>query len=92
MAPECEIDYIGIRPGEKLHESMISEDEARQTIELEDRYVIQPAHSWWATREVNFTPVVDETDVRYTQRKGAKDMAVERVGYFADGVRLTPTA
>ena len=47
IAPECEIEYIGIRPGEKLHESMISEDESRQSIELEDRYAILPAHSWW---------------------------------------------
>lgn len=47
VAPECEIETIGIRPGEKLHESMISVDEARQALELDDRYVIQPAHSWW---------------------------------------------
>lgn len=48
MAPECEIEMIGIRPGEKLHESMISVDEARQSVELADRFVIQPAHPWWA--------------------------------------------
>ncbi len=47
LAPECDVDFIGIRPGEKLHESMISNDEARQSVELEDRYVILPAHSWW---------------------------------------------
>lgn len=47
MAPECELETIGIRPGEKLHESMISADEARQSVELDDRYVIMPAHSWW---------------------------------------------
>ena len=34
---------VGIRPGEKLHEVMISEDDARTTVELEDRYVILPA-------------------------------------------------
>ncbi|MCK9246530.1 MAG: polysaccharide biosynthesis protein, partial [Anaerolineaceae bacterium] len=43
MAPEAEIRIIGIRPGEKLHESLISEDEARTTIELPDMYVVQPA-------------------------------------------------
>lgn len=47
MAPECEIGFIGIRPGEKLHESMISVDEARQSVETDDRYIIQPAHPWW---------------------------------------------
>ncbi|MEZ4711341.1 MAG: UDP-N-acetylglucosamine 4,6-dehydratase (inverting) [Caldilineaceae bacterium] len=47
LAPGCEIEVIGIRPGEKLHESMISEDEARQTVELADRFVILPAHPWW---------------------------------------------
>jgi UDP-N-acetylglucosamine 4,6-dehydratase len=47
IAPECEIQHIGIRPGEKLHEMLISEDEARQTVELDDMYVIQPAHPWW---------------------------------------------
>lgn len=48
LAPECEIGIIGIRPGEKLHESMISVDEARQAVELDDRYVILPAHPWWS--------------------------------------------
>jgi UDP-N-acetylglucosamine 4,6-dehydratase/5-epimerase len=47
LAPECEFEFIGTRPGEKLHESMISVDEARQAVELEDRYVILPAHPWW---------------------------------------------
>ena len=47
IAPECEVDFIGIRPGEKIHESLISIDEAHQTIELDDRYIIMPAHPWW---------------------------------------------
>jgi len=45
IAPECEISYIGIRPGEKLHEVLISEDEARYTLELDDMYVIQTAQA-----------------------------------------------
>jgi UDP-N-acetylglucosamine 4,6-dehydratase len=48
LAPECEIEVIGIRPGEKLHELLISEDEARQAVEVADRYVILPAHPWWS--------------------------------------------
>jgi UDP-N-acetylglucosamine 4,6-dehydratase/5-epimerase len=47
IAPGCEIETIGIRPGEKLHESLLSEDEARNAVEVEDMYVIRPAHPWW---------------------------------------------
>jgi UDP-N-acetylglucosamine 4,6-dehydratase len=47
VAPGCEIEYIGIRAGEKLHEVLVSEDEARHTLEAEDMYVIQPNHPWW---------------------------------------------
>lgn len=46
VAPNCEVDYIGIRPGEKLHEVLLSEDEAWHAVELEHMYVIYPAHSW----------------------------------------------
>jgi len=47
IAPECRIKEIGIRPGEKLHEVLVSEDEAPQTLELDDMFVVRPAHSWW---------------------------------------------
>ena len=47
IAPGCEVEKIDIRPGEKIHEVLISEDEARQTLELDDMFVIQPAHAWW---------------------------------------------
>lgn len=47
FAPKSKVKYIGIRPGEKLHEVLISEDEARHTIELPDKYIIKPVHPWW---------------------------------------------
>ncbi|MFZ3071408.1 MAG: polysaccharide biosynthesis protein, partial [Anaerolineaceae bacterium] len=47
IAPEAQVDIIGIRPGEKLHESLISEDEARTTVELADMFVVQPAAALW---------------------------------------------
>ena len=48
MAPGVPHRITGIRPGEKLHEVMITEDDARTTLELEDRYVIEPAFRWWS--------------------------------------------
>jgi UDP-N-acetylglucosamine 4,6-dehydratase/5-epimerase len=60
IAPGCEIETIGIRPGEKLHEVLVSEDEARNTLEVEDRYIIQPSHSWWRRENwVNGRPLPD---------------------------------
>ena len=47
VAPGCEIEFTGIRPGEKLHEVLISQDESRYTLELDDMFVIQPRHPWW---------------------------------------------
>lgn len=47
IAPDCEIVEIGIRPGEKLHEVLLSEDEARHSIELDSSFVITPMHPWW---------------------------------------------
>ena len=47
IAPGCDVESIGIRPGEKLHEVLLSEDEARHTVEMDGMYVIQPAHPWW---------------------------------------------
>lgn len=50
IAPECEIEIVGIRPGEKLHEVMVTQDDARHTIEFEDYYVITPEFAWWGDK------------------------------------------
>ncbi|MEK4698579.1 UDP-N-acetylglucosamine 4,6-dehydratase (inverting) [Solibacillus sp. FSL R7-0668] len=47
IAPECKTEIVGIRPGEKLHEAMIMEDDARHTLEYPTYYVISPELSWW---------------------------------------------
>ena len=47
IAAGCEIETIGIRPGEKLHEVLVSEDEARNAVEVDGMYIIQPSHPWW---------------------------------------------
>ena len=62
MAPQLPHKVVGIRPGEKLHEVMVTEDDSRSTVELPDRYVIEPAFHWWKRRsfaEDGATPVAD---------------------------------
>ncbi|MCK1986499.1 UDP-N-acetylglucosamine 4,6-dehydratase (inverting) [Lysinibacillus fusiformis] len=50
IGPECKIEIIGIRPGEKLHEAMIMEDDARHTVEFDNYYIIKPEFPWWSKK------------------------------------------
>ncbi|MGE5402911.1 MAG: UDP-N-acetylglucosamine 4,6-dehydratase (inverting) [Ignavibacteriales bacterium] len=47
IAPEAKKEFVGIRPGEKLHEIMITEDEARHTKEFSDYFIIEPEFAFW---------------------------------------------
>ena len=60
ICPACQQDVIGVRPGEKLHEAMIGEDDARVTLEFDDHFVIQPSHSFWSHKDY----LVDRPDGR----------------------------
>jgi len=53
IAPQAEIEVIGIRPGEKLHEVLINTDEARATVELDDMFIVQPSGSLWFGHDWN---------------------------------------
>jgi len=50
IAPKCEHKIIGIRPGEKLHEVMITKDDSRHTLEFEDYYIVEPEFHWWSNK------------------------------------------
>lgn len=47
IAPGCEQETMGIRPGEKLHEAMITRSDARHTLEFDNYYIIKPQFKWW---------------------------------------------
>ncbi len=51
IAPGCQRETVGIRPGEKLHEVLVSRDESRYASEFDDMYLIQPVHPWWQVQE-----------------------------------------
>ena len=46
ICPECQIEIIGIRPGEKLHETLVSNDDARNTLEFDDYFIIKPNYKY----------------------------------------------
>jgi UDP-N-acetylglucosamine 4,6-dehydratase len=47
IAPGVPIDIIGIRPGEKLHEILLTTDESRHTLDANNIYVVVPDHPFW---------------------------------------------
>jgi UDP-N-acetylglucosamine 4,6-dehydratase len=57
LAPHCSVKVVGIRPGEKLHEMMISADDARTTLDLGDRYAIEPAFAEYQRGRIEGRPV-----------------------------------
>jgi UDP-N-acetylglucosamine 4,6-dehydratase/5-epimerase len=50
ICPNCKTEIVGIRPGEKLHEVMISKDDARNTVEFPDYYIIKPVFRFFERR------------------------------------------
>lgn len=61
MAPGVPVEVIGIRPGEKLHESLLTLDEARHSIDAGEVFVVLPEHPWWEAhpRWVDGKPLED---------------------------------
>jgi UDP-N-acetylglucosamine 4,6-dehydratase len=47
IAPNCKQVRTGIRPGEKIHETLLTMDESRRALEFKDMYIIEPDFSWW---------------------------------------------
>ena len=79
VAPEAKVNIIGIRPGEKLHEVLISEDEARTVVELDDMYVVQPAEALWFGHAwaKKGAPIADE--FRYASNTNTDWLNVEQI-------------
>ncbi|MEC2077895.1 UDP-N-acetylglucosamine 4,6-dehydratase (inverting) [Metabacillus fastidiosus] len=78
IAPECEIDVVGIRPGEKLHEAMIMEDDARHTLEFDTYYVIQPEFPWWSEDVMQDGKVLPD-GFKYTSDTNTEWLSVEEL-------------
>jgi len=58
IAPGCRVEVVGIRPGEKIHEVLVAEDEARSALEFDDMFVIEPMFPWWTEgRWLDGTPL-----------------------------------
>lgn len=73
IAPNCEQKIVGIRPGEKLHEEMITETDSLNTIELEDYYVICPSTPLWDKQAYCKHFNGKEVPLNFTYNSGTND-------------------
>lgn len=74
IAPDAEHDIVGIRPGEKLHEELISATAARLSLDMGSYYVIQPDMDWWPTGELAGQRLPD--GFRYTSGDNTEFLSV----------------
>ena len=79
VAPDARINIIGIRPGEKLHEVLISEDENRNTVELDDMFVVQPAEALWFGRDWEKRGKPLASEFRYASNTNDEWLTVEQI-------------
>ena len=77
---EKSYEIIGIGAGEKLHEVMIPKEEARNCIEVRDKYIIMPQLSWWDRKDLNASIKKNGKGVpdffEYTSDKNTKWLSV----------------
>ena len=84
IAPDCQIDCVGIRPGEKLHEVLLSEDEARNAIERDDMFVIQPTQTWWQKENWKSDALLPE-GFRYSSDSNSQWLSAEDLYRLVEG-------
>jgi UDP-N-acetylglucosamine 4,6-dehydratase/5-epimerase len=90
VAPECLIECIGIRPGEKLHEVLLSEDESRNAVETDDMFVIQPAHNWWNRKNWSDARPLPE-DFRYASDTNTQWLTADALYDLVEGSAPGPS-
>jgi UDP-N-acetylglucosamine 4,6-dehydratase len=88
LAPDARIKVVGIRPGEKLHEVLISEDEARTTVELDDMYVVQPAEALWFGREWEQTGKSLPDEFRYASNNNSDWLDIAGIKAIVEQVEI----
>jgi len=79
ICPDCETEIVGIRPGEKLHEVLISVDDGRNTIEFDDFYLLKPAFKFFTRRfiENGCEPVPE--DFEYNSKTNTQWLNVDEI-------------
>ena len=87
VAPESELIEIGMRPGEKLHEEMISADDTRRTYNLDDRFLVAPVVAEWGFK--NPDAEIMTSGIAYRSDTNDKWVSTEEIRRFMDSAGNT---
>ena len=92
VAPTCEWEEIGLRPGEKMHEVLIPEDEARNVLEFDGHFLIQPIQAFWGNKIGILGGVSCSSGFRYASNCNCESFTHEELTellgeYLPDGGR-----
>jgi UDP-N-acetylglucosamine 4,6-dehydratase len=84
MAPNLKIKYIGIRPGEKLHEIMCAKDESHNTYDFKDHFVIYPMSKisskiLYGKNNLNEKGKPVEKDFEYSSEKNSHFLKISEI-------------
>ncbi len=81
VGPNCKQEIVGIRPGEKIHEEMITETDSLNTVELDKYYVILPSHPAWKLDDFisKFKAKPVPEGFRYNSGENTEWMTVEQI-------------
>jgi len=71
IAPDAKKEVIGIRPGEKIHEILLTEDEAKHSREFNNYFAIEPEHPFWDKHKMSGGKLL-QSDFRYTSDNNDK--------------------
>ncbi|OGW47589.1 MAG: UDP-N-acetylglucosamine 4,6-dehydratase (inverting) [Nitrospirae bacterium RBG_13_41_22] len=86
IAPDCKHEIVGIRSGEKLHETLIGEDDARNTVQFNECYIIQPNPQAWQglLNQSNGGGKLCHDGFSYTSNNNTEWMTVDDLGQLID--------
>lgn len=85
IAPEAKRRIIGVRPGEKLHEILLTEEEAKHTKEFDNYFIIEPEHSFWEKENFKDGKPLPE-GFRYTSNNNQERITKEQLRKIVDNL------
>jgi len=85
VAPDCEVEFIGIRPGEKLHEILISDDESRQALEFDRMFILEPLYPSWTPAKTWEGGKRPAAGFRYSSDTNDMWLSLDEMKALADG-------